>query len=55
MTAEGVVSMVITELAVFENRDGKLVLTEIAEGKTFEEIQEKTGFKLVKSEDLKTF
>lgn len=39
LTAEKVVSMVITELAVFENQNGKLVLTEIAEGKTFEEVQ----------------
>lgn len=30
LTAKGVISMVITELAVFENRNGKLVLTEIA-------------------------
>ena len=30
LTAQGVVSMVITELAVFENQYGKLVLTEIA-------------------------
>ena len=27
LTAKGIVSMVITELAVFENRNGKLVLT----------------------------
>ena len=27
LTAQGVVSMVITEMAVFENRNGKLVLT----------------------------
>ena len=27
LTAENVVSMVITELAVFENRNGKLILT----------------------------
>ncbi len=30
LTAEGVVSKVITELAVFENINGKLVLTEIS-------------------------
>ena len=30
LTAQGVVSMLITELAVFENRNGRLVLTEIA-------------------------
>lgn len=36
LTAKGVVSMVITELAVFENRNGKLVLTEISDDTTFE-------------------
>jgi 3-oxoacid CoA-transferase B subunit len=36
LTAKGVVSMVITEMAVFENRGGKLVLTEIAKGVTLE-------------------
>lgn len=30
LTAKGVVSKVITELAVFENINGKLVLTEIS-------------------------
>lgn len=30
LTAKCVVSMVITELAVFQNRNGKLILTEIA-------------------------
>ena len=34
LTAKGVVNMVITELAVFENQKGKLVLTELAEGVT---------------------
>ena len=36
LTAKGVVSMVITELAVFENQNGKLILTEIAEGSTLQ-------------------
>lgn len=36
LTAKGVVSMVITELAVFENVRGKLILTEIAEETTLE-------------------
>ncbi len=36
LTAKGVVSMVITEKAVFENRGGVLVLTEIAEDTTVE-------------------
>lgn len=30
LTAEGVVSMVVTEKAVFENINGTLVLTEVA-------------------------
>lgn len=30
LTAKGVVSKVITELAVFENIDGKLILTDLA-------------------------
>ena len=47
LTAKGVVSMVITELAVFESRGGRLVLTEIAEGSSLEEVQSQTGFKLV--------
>ena len=55
LTAQGVVSMVITELAVFENRGGKLVLTEIAEGTTVEEVQSKTEFKLDVAGDLKKF
>lgn len=36
LTANGVVSMVITEKAVFENVNGKLVLTEVAEGSSLE-------------------
>ena len=55
LTAQGVVSMVITELAVFENQNGKLVLTEIAEGTTVEEVQQKTGFELNISKELKKF
>jgi 3-oxoacid CoA-transferase B subunit len=55
LTAKGVVSMVITELAVFENRSGKLVLTEIAEGFSLEDLQAQTGFKITCAEPLKTF
>ena len=55
LTAKGVVSMVITELAVFENRDGKLVLTELAEGVTLEQVQEVTGFKITCAETLGSF
>jgi 3-oxoacid CoA-transferase B subunit len=46
LTGKGVVSMVITELAVFENRDGKLVLTELDKDTTLEKVQEKTGFRI---------
>ena len=55
LTAQGVVSKVITELAVFENIDGKLVLTEIAEETTLEEVQNNTGFKITTAETLKRF
>jgi 3-oxoacid CoA-transferase len=55
LTGKGVVSMVITELAVFENKDGKLVLTEIAAGTTLEKVQEKTGFKIKTAGEIKTF
>jgi 3-oxoacid CoA-transferase B subunit len=44
LTAKGVVSKVITELAVFENINGKLVLTEIAHETTLEDVQRQTGF-----------
>lgn len=55
LTAKGVVSKVITELAVFENINGKLVLTEIAEETTFEEVQKQTAFKITAIENLKRF
>lgn len=55
LTAKGVVSKVITELAVFENVNGKLILTELAEGITLEEVQSKTGFKITTAENIKTF
>ena len=46
ITAKGAVSKVITELAVFENRNDHLVLTEIAEETTLEQVQKYTGFPL---------
>ncbi len=46
ITAKGVVSTVITELAVFKNVKGELVLTEIAKETTLEEVQKYTGFPL---------
>ena len=44
LTAKGAVSMVITQLAVFENRDGRLILTELAQETSIEEVQKQTGF-----------
>ena len=44
LTGKGVASMVITELAVFQNQGGKLVLTELSDKVTFEQVQEQTGF-----------
>lgn len=55
LTAKGVVSKVITELAVFENLNGKLVLTEIAEETTVEEVQKQTGFPLTVVDNLVRF
>jgi 3-oxoacid CoA-transferase len=55
LTGKGVVSMVITELAVFENKDGKLILTEIASETTLEKVQEKTGFKIKTGAEIKKF
>lgn len=55
ITAKGVVSMVITELAVFKNINGELVLIEIASETNLEEVERYTGFPLKVSSDLKTF
>ena len=55
LTAKGVVSKVITELAVFENLNGRLVLTEIAEETTLEEVQNQTGFPLTVVDNLIRF
>lgn len=55
LTAKGKASKVITEKAVFTNIDGRLVLTEIAEGLTVEQLQNDTDFKLEVHPDLKAF
>lgn len=47
--------MVITELAVFENKGGKLILTEISEDTTLDEVQRQTGFSLICAETLGKF
>lgn len=55
ITAKGVVSMLITELAVFKNIDGELVLIEIASETNLEEVQKYTGFPLKVAAELKKF
>lgn len=53
-TAVNQVNMIVTELGVMEVRDERLVLTEIAEGTTVEEVQSLTEAQLIVSDDLKT-
>ncbi|MCB0253309.1 MAG: 3-oxoacid CoA-transferase subunit B [Anaerolineae bacterium] len=47
LTARGAVSMIITELAVFEFPDGQLTLTELMPGATLEQVREKTSAQFV--------
>lgn len=55
LTGKAVVDLIITELAVFEVQKGRgLVLIEVAEGVTLEEIKAKTAANYVVSENLKT-
>lgn len=42
LTGKGVVDMIITEMAVFEFKEGKLFLTELSDGVTLEEVKELT-------------
>lgn len=53
-TAVNQVNMIVTELGVMEVREEGLLLTEIAQGTTVEEIQSLTEAQLIVSEDLKT-
>jgi acetate CoA/acetoacetate CoA-transferase beta subunit len=54
-TAVGKVNMIVTELAVIEVTDKGLLLKEIAEGKTVEEVQALTEAALTVAPDLKKF
>ncbi|HEL2575003.1 TPA: 3-oxoacid CoA-transferase subunit B [Streptococcus suis] len=54
LSAKGVVSMVITELAVFEFQDGKYLLKEVAPGVTVEEVLEKTAGDVVVADNVIT-
>lgn len=53
LTGKGVVNSLITDFAVFEFTPNGMVLTEIAEGMTVEEIKEKTEASYTVSPDLK--
>lgn len=55
LSAANAVDKIITELAVFEIKDGKFFLTEYAPGVTVEEILEKTAGEVVVSENVKEF
>lgn len=54
-TALGKVDLIITELGVMEITPDGIVLTEVAEGVTPEEVQSKTDATLIISPNLKTF
>ncbi|QIM61893.1 succinyl-CoA--3-ketoacid-CoA transferase [Pasteurellaceae bacterium Orientalotternb1] len=54
LTAVHAVHMLVTELAVFEFIDGKLHLTEIAEGYSLDDIRSKTEAEFVVSSSLRT-
>jgi 3-oxoacid CoA-transferase len=47
LTANGAVTMIVTELAVFTFADGRLTLTEIMPGATLEEVRAKTAASFV--------
>ena len=49
LTAVGVVDMIVTDLCVFEYIDGKLTLTELAEGVSLEDVREVTEANFVVS------
>jgi 3-oxoacid CoA-transferase len=60
LTGKNVVDMIITDLAVFDvhhksHDQSGLVLMEIAEGTSVEEIRSKTGASFEISDNLKTF
>ncbi len=55
LTAAGEVDLIVTELAVMEVDEKGLILKEIAEGVTLEEVIDKTEADLIISDDLKEF
>lgn len=55
LTGKGVVDMLITDMAVFEFPNGEIVLTEIAEDTTVEEVKANTGCDFAVADNLGTF
>ena len=55
LTGKGVVDTIISELAVFKFRNGKMVLEEIAEETTLEEVRKLTLADFEVTENLKRF
>jgi 3-oxoacid CoA-transferase len=54
LTGKGCVDMIITDLGVFEiSKDTGLVMTEIADGVSVEDVQKATGCEVKVSENLK--
>ncbi|XP_005109804.1 succinyl-CoA:3-ketoacid coenzyme A transferase 1, mitochondrial [Aplysia californica] len=54
LTGKGCVDMIITDLGVFEiSKDAGLVMTEIADGVTVEDVQKNTGCEVKVSENLR--
>ena len=53
LTGKGVVSLIITELAVFEVTKDGLLLTEVASGVTVDEVKSKTEAPFTVSPNLK--
>jgi 3-oxoacid CoA-transferase len=49
LTANGVVDLIITDLAVFRFEEGQLVLKELMPGGTIEEVRQKTAAKFVEN------
>lgn len=55
LSASHALDLIITDLAVFEIKDDKYFLTEVAPGVTVEEVIEKTAGEVVVSENVKEF
>ena len=52
LTGKRCVDMVITEMGVFEQRDGEMILTEIDEDVSLDAVRAATGFSVKVADDL---